>query len=154
MGRMASQVASLTIVHSTVYSGADQRKQKNFVFFDLRLNKRLSEQWWGWWLETPPGPLWRHFLCFQWADIDMKCTCDSPLTKSDLTFARLSLQFQRGRLSPKPQLMGSFRQTCLRTVASSNQQFFQFSLIVLVMPHQTPLGIRHEVLVLAREGMR
>ena len=23
------------------------------VFFDLRLNKRLSKQLWGWWLETP-----------------------------------------------------------------------------------------------------
>ena len=22
------------------------------VFFDLRLNKRLSKQWWGWWFET------------------------------------------------------------------------------------------------------
>ena len=30
------------------------------VFFDLRLNKRLSKQWWGWWFETPPRPLWRH----------------------------------------------------------------------------------------------
>ena len=30
------------------------------VFFDLRLNKRLSKQWWGWWFETPSGPLWRH----------------------------------------------------------------------------------------------
>ena len=23
------------------------------VFFDLRLNKRLSKQSWGWWFETP-----------------------------------------------------------------------------------------------------
>ena len=30
------------------------------VFFDLRPNKRLSKQWWGWWLETPSCPLWRH----------------------------------------------------------------------------------------------
>ena len=30
------------------------------VFFDLRLNKRLSKQWWGWWFETLPCPLWRH----------------------------------------------------------------------------------------------
>ena len=34
------------------------------VFFDLRPNKRLSKQWWGWWLErwfeTPSSPLWRH----------------------------------------------------------------------------------------------
>ena len=30
------------------------------VFFDLRLNKRLCEQSWGWWFETPSHPLWRH----------------------------------------------------------------------------------------------
>ena len=30
------------------------------VFFDLRLNKRLSKQSWGWWFETPSRQLWRH----------------------------------------------------------------------------------------------
>ena len=30
------------------------------VFFDLRLNKRLSKQSWGWWFETSSRSLWRH----------------------------------------------------------------------------------------------
>ena len=30
------------------------------VFFDLHLNKRLSKQPWGWWLETPAWSLWRY----------------------------------------------------------------------------------------------
>ena len=30
------------------------------VFFDLRPYKRLSKQWWGWWIETQSCPLWRH----------------------------------------------------------------------------------------------
>ena len=30
------------------------------VFFDLRQNKRLSKQSWGWWFETSSCPLWRH----------------------------------------------------------------------------------------------
>ena len=30
------------------------------VFFDLRLNKRLSKQPLGWWFETPAWSLWRH----------------------------------------------------------------------------------------------
>ena len=30
------------------------------VFFDLRLNKRLSKQPWSWWFETPSLSLWRH----------------------------------------------------------------------------------------------
>ena len=34
------------------------------VFFDLRLNKRMSKQWWGWWFETPSCPLWRHCNVF------------------------------------------------------------------------------------------
>ena len=29
------------------------------IFFDLRLNKRLSKQSWGWWFETLLRPLWR-----------------------------------------------------------------------------------------------
>ena len=31
-----------------------------WCFFALRLNKRLSKQSWGWWLETLSHPLWRH----------------------------------------------------------------------------------------------
>ena len=30
------------------------------VFFDLCLNKRLSKQWWGWWIEMPWCPFWLH----------------------------------------------------------------------------------------------
>ena len=30
------------------------------VYFDLRPNKRLSKQSWGWWFETPSRPLWCH----------------------------------------------------------------------------------------------
>ena len=41
------------------------------VFFDLRLNKRLSKQSCGWWFEKQSLPLWRHcnghvdcFVCY------------------------------------------------------------------------------------------
>ena len=30
------------------------------VYFDLRLNKPLNKQSWGWWFETPSRSLWRH----------------------------------------------------------------------------------------------
>ena len=30
------------------------------AFFELHPNKRLSQQWWGWWFETLSCPLWRH----------------------------------------------------------------------------------------------
>ena len=39
------------------------------VFFDLRLNKRLSKQSWGWWFETLPRPLWRHSKGLRCVDI-------------------------------------------------------------------------------------
>ena len=32
------------------------------VFFDLRLNKRLSKQSGGWWFETLSRSLWRHCI--------------------------------------------------------------------------------------------
>ena len=37
------------------------------VFFDLRLNKRLSKQPWGWWFETPALSLWRHRNVTHWS---------------------------------------------------------------------------------------
>ena len=30
------------------------------VFFDVRPNKQLSKQSWGWWFETLSPSLWRH----------------------------------------------------------------------------------------------
>ena len=30
------------------------------ALFDLRLNKRLSKQSWGWWFEAPSLSIWRH----------------------------------------------------------------------------------------------
>ena len=36
------------------------------VLFDLHPNKRLSKQGWGWWFETPSGPLWRHCNARSW----------------------------------------------------------------------------------------
>ena len=30
-----------------------------WCFLDMRLNKRLSKHWWGWWFETPSWSLWR-----------------------------------------------------------------------------------------------
>ena len=43
---------------------AQRPVMRNFdVFFDLRLNKRLSKQLRGWWFETPSRALWRHCNC-------------------------------------------------------------------------------------------
>ena len=95
-------------------------------------------------------------MCFQWAEVDMKCACDYSLMKSYLTLTGLSLQWQVGSSkNPKPQLRWPFPQICLCTEASSNQQlhtFFLFSVTVPIMPCLTPIGIRQEVLALACKG--
>ena len=39
------------------------------VSFDLRLNKRLRKQSWGWWFETPSRSLWYHCNTRHWDDI-------------------------------------------------------------------------------------
>ena len=45
------------------------------VFFDLRLNKRLNKQSWGWWFETLSRPFWRHrngrYLNQHWNIVDL-----------------------------------------------------------------------------------
>ena len=48
---------------------AQRQVTRNFdVFFDLRPNKRLSKQSWGWWVETLSRSLWRHCN-----EISVKC---------------------------------------------------------------------------------
>ena len=41
--------------------------------FDLRVNRRLSKQSWGWWFQTPSRPLWRH--CNVQKYINSSITC-------------------------------------------------------------------------------
>ena len=45
-----------------IHRGPGQRPvTRSFdVLFDLRPNKRLGKQSWGWWSETPSSSLWRH----------------------------------------------------------------------------------------------
>ena len=60
------------------------------VFFDLRLNKRLSKQSWGWWFEMLPHPLWHHSnvlmrfpvrKCFMFIHISLKFVSKGPTDK-------------------------------------------------------------------------
>ena len=49
------------IHRSPVYSPSQRPVTRSFdVFFDLRVNERLSKQSRGWWFETPSRSLWRH----------------------------------------------------------------------------------------------
>ena len=45
------------------------------VFFDVRPNKQLSKQSWGWWFETLSPSLWRHRNAKRWwGSGSQKCT--------------------------------------------------------------------------------
>ena len=51
------------------------------VFFDLRLNKRLSKQPWGWWCETPSRPLWRQCNeLINWQFVNVSGTMRTPIS--------------------------------------------------------------------------
>ena len=54
------------------------------AFFDLRLNKRLSKQSWGWWFETPSRALWRH--CNVYWDLRFVCGNTMLHEKSTITY--------------------------------------------------------------------
>ena len=45
------------------------------VFFDLRLNKRVSKQPWGCWFETPSWSLWRQYNDIQYIPRIMHAVC-------------------------------------------------------------------------------
>ena len=57
------------------------------VFFDLRLNERMSKQWWGWRFETPSCSLWRHCNVYpaelwytEHAGLCTKCQLFNPIS--------------------------------------------------------------------------
>ena len=70
-----------------------------YVYFDLRLNKRLSKQPWGWWFETPSWSLWRQCnvsSCNQLTCCSKPSTCSGRQSYSFcLTTAKGSCSRQR-----------------------------------------------------------
>ena len=58
------------------------------VFFDLRLNKRLSKHSWCWWFDTLSRPLWRHRNEMKSGDCDVQMQLKSMvgLKKNDMVF--------------------------------------------------------------------
>ena len=54
-GNISTLLVFLWAIHrSSVQFPAQSPVTRSFdIFFDLRLNKGMSKQWWGWWFETP-----------------------------------------------------------------------------------------------------
>ena len=76
---------------------------RNFdVFFYQWLNKRLSKQSWGWWLETPSCSLWRHcnamLVIFSFCGIDDNFFMTRTIRRSNLTSNLMSCIVQWYRI--------------------------------------------------------
>ena len=56
-----SALLALCVGNSPVNS-PHKGQWRGVLMFYVRLNKRLSKQWQGWWFETPSRLLWRHCL--------------------------------------------------------------------------------------------
>ena len=54
-GHLCGEFTGLRWIPHTKASDAEL-----YVFFDFRLNKRISKHSWGWWFETQSRSLWRH----------------------------------------------------------------------------------------------
>ena len=65
------------------------------VFYDLRLNKRLSKQLWGWWFETLSRPLWRHCNGTNLCDVMMSAMASQITGVSDVYSTICSAEDQR-----------------------------------------------------------
>ena len=85
------------------------------VFFDLRLNKWLSKQPWGWWFETLLCPLWRH--CNVLKSLLNSTTNTTITTDTELfSFCRIQLQPVLGRWS---EAMMSWRHNNMEALSTS-----------------------------------
>ena len=68
------------------------------VFFDLRLNKPLSKQSWGWWFETLSRSLWRHRNVMSYgADKPVIDTHNTPIHILTPTWKRWRRQYPKAK---------------------------------------------------------
>ena len=102
------------------------------IFLDLRLNKLLNKQSWGWWFETQSRPLWRYYNGWvisphihMFTQIDTRreshelirhvlllivpciqnCVWKWSLDRNTNKFPRLFVQFQRGNTSNRYEML-------------------------------------------------
>ena len=74
------------------------------VFFDMRLNIRLSKQSWGWWFETLSRPFWRHRNDTVAHCVDMASAAMVFTIQGDRYFSFMMNDFNKLH-HPSPELM-------------------------------------------------
>ena len=76
-------------IHRSPVNSPQKGQWRGALMFSLIcvLNKRLSKQWWGWWLETPTHLLWRHFsVKIHYTDVIMD-TIASQITNLTIVYS-------------------------------------------------------------------
>ena len=91
------------------------------VFFDLRLDKRLSKQLWGWWFETPSCSLWRHCNVNDWHD-GQTHGCDGQMTGKTTWVAPATSkqlkQLLKELLNKRPYYLSPFEKHFINTLST------------------------------------
>ena len=111
------------------------------VFFYLRLNKRLSKHWWGWWFETLSCPLWRHRN--EWFVLSLvpgMAACPA-LAFTQTNVELLRIQTLLVHILFRPQCVWSRFATVLRGNLIAVCSMLSFNLPNL-MPQMNPRGVR------------
>ena len=102
-------------------------------FFDLRLNKRLSKQSWGWWFEMPLWSLWRHIgsdngllpgrhLAITWTDVGILSIGPPRTNFSEMLIPIHTFSFKKIHLRMSS---GKWRPFCLGLNVFTNQAAFK-----------------------------
>ena len=80
------------------------------VFFDLRLNKRLRKQPWGWWFETPSWSSWRH--CNEICSCPLHLLSVSYMSWNDKPILNSTFMFAWNKLKLKHDLNVNWMNLC------------------------------------------
>ena len=89
------------------------------VFFDLRLNKRLSKQSWGWWFETPSWSLWRQCNVVLW---EIRYADESPtniFTSINFSYFWRLIDSYSNHLAPNSKMIGSYWRWMMSCITTS-----------------------------------
>ena len=129
------------------------------VFFDLRPNKPLSKQWWGWWFEMPLSPLWRH--CNDIISYPLFADADTGIYPHAASQYHAPPKAKRGMAMlsvdkfpyPRKQTMGNEFIPCSSNICDILKRFrsFKIPVITLIWPKSS---YKHNVTRSYRSGKK
>ena len=110
------------------------------VFFDLRLNKRLSKQSWGWLFEPLSRPLWRHCNV-----LVIQSSCQTHLAISTVDGV-VWLDYNVSRWS--------YYDNCRHLLQHSHSRKYMYTYIIHLFRVHYTLSVLYYAIVFADQNMR